>query len=98
MEYVCRWDFANSISMSARVSGRRSIGNSKETVYNEGRSAGVPGNYFDGDSDGLEGSAFLCAWEYFQLSLYGKESMLGKSLLRAYRALLLLVLIRGGLR
>ena len=43
------------------ISGRRrSIGNSKKTVYEEGRTAGVPSSSVDGGYDGLEGSALLC--------------------------------------
>ena len=69
VEFVCRWDLGISISLSARVSWRRSIGNSKEMVYGEGRSAGVPGSSADGGSDGLKGSALLCGLGMFLVKL-----------------------------
>ena len=37
----------------------------------------------------------FAVWEYFQLSLYRDESRLGKSLLRGYTALLLVLVRRG---
>ena len=69
MEYVFRWDLDISISLSGMVSGRRSIGNSKEVVYEEGRSIGVPGNSVDGGRYGLEGNALLCCLETFPVKL-----------------------------
>ena len=48
-----------SLTLTARISGRRCIGYGKEAVYEEGRYEGVPGSSVDGGGYGLEGSALF---------------------------------------